>query len=47
MADTQTDVVHTVEQHEQTWDGFKSMMFYGTIACGLVGAFVVFLISSK
>ena len=34
-----------VEQHEQTWAGFKAMMFYGTIGCALVGAFVVFLIA--
>lgn len=47
-ADTHAnDVIHEIEQHEQTWAGFKAMMFYGTIGCALIGAFVVFLISSK
>ena len=48
MADTADnhDVVpHETEQHEQTWEGFKAMMFWGTIGCALVGAFVVFLIA--
>ena len=47
MADNNAEVTHEIEQHEQTWGGFKNMMFYGTIFCALVGAFVVFLISSK
>lgn len=44
MADN-ADVTHEIEQHEQTWSGFKNMMFYGTIGCALVGALVVFLIA--
>lgn len=47
MANNDSDVAHTIEQHEQTWGGFKNMMFYGTIVCALVGALVIFLISSK
>lgn len=48
MADTADnhDVVpHETEQHEQTWAGFKTMMFWSTIGCALVGALVIFLIS--
>jgi hypothetical protein len=44
-ADNHDAVIHEIEQHEQTWGGFKAMMFYGTIGCALVGALVVFLIA--
>ena len=36
-----------VQQHEQTWTGFKAMMTWGTLAAFLIGAFVVFLIAPK
>lgn len=43
-ADNHADA-HPVEQHEQSWEGFKAMMFWGTIGSALIGAFVVFLIA--
>ena len=46
MADnTDNQVTHEIAQHEQTWAGFKVMMYWGTIGCALVGALVVFLIA--
>jgi hypothetical protein len=32
--------------HEKTWSAFTGMMKWGTVACALVGALVVFLIAS-
>ncbi|MES2442731.1 MAG: aa3-type cytochrome c oxidase subunit IV [Pseudomonadota bacterium] len=44
-ADNHAGATHEIEQHEQTWDGFKTMMVWGTVGCALVGALVVFLIA--
>ncbi|MES2986796.1 MAG: aa3-type cytochrome c oxidase subunit IV [Pseudomonadota bacterium] len=32
--------------HQNTWGGFTAMMKWGTVACALIGALVVFLIAS-
>ena len=31
--------------HEKTWGGFTAMMTWGTVACALVDALVIFLIT--
>ncbi|MBO9715055.1 aa3-type cytochrome c oxidase subunit IV [Sphingomonas sp.] len=33
--------------HEQSWNGFKAMMTWGTLGAFLVGAIVVLLIAPK
>ncbi|MDF2383166.1 aa3-type cytochrome c oxidase subunit IV [Nostoc ellipsosporum NOK] len=46
MVDT-IDSAEQLKAHEQTWNGFKAMMFWGTIGVALIAALVVFLISAK
>jgi hypothetical protein len=45
MVDT-GDNAAQLNAHEQTWNGFKVMMTWGTVAAALVAALVVFLIAS-
>jgi len=45
MADT-VDTAEQIKAHEQTWNGFKAMMTWGTVGVALVAALVVFLIAS-
>ena len=45
MADT-GDNSTNLQAHEQTWTGFTAMMKWGTVACALIAAFVVFLLAS-
>ncbi|MBB4838170.1 MULTISPECIES: aa3-type cytochrome c oxidase subunit IV [Sphingomonas] len=46
MADT-GDNAAQLKAHEQTWNGFKAMMTWGTVGVALIAALVVFLISAK
>jgi hypothetical protein len=41
------DSAEQVKAHEQTWNGFKAMMSWGTVGAALIAALVVFLISGK
>lgn len=49
MADTVdgAEQIKQIKAHEQTWNGFKAMMTWGTVAAALIAALVVFLISAK
>lgn len=44
MAD-ESNATHEIKQHTQTFNGFVSMMTWGTVACFAVGALVVVLIA--
>ena len=46
MMDT-VDQQAQMAAHQQTWRGFKVMMFYGALGAFLIGFFVVFLIAPK
>lgn len=35
-----------IKDHQATYSGFTQLMLWGTIVCGALGAFVVFMIAS-
>jgi len=47
MAETGNSNGAEIQQHEQTWSGFKAMMTWGTLVVFLIGAGVVLLIAQK
>ena len=47
MAEKGENIGAELQAHQQTWGGFKAMMFWGTVIVFAIGFAVVLLIAQK